>query len=71
VADQLLEVAHDKGLSLVQLAIAWTLRWPAISCVLVGAKNPAQVKEQLGAFGVTFSDAELARIDEILTAAFG
>lgn len=66
VADQLKEVAQDKGLSLVQLAIAWQLRLPAITCVLVGAKNKAQVIEHLGAVGVTFSEAELARIEQIL-----
>jgi len=66
VADQLKEVAHAKGLSLIQLAISWLLRLPAITCVLVGAKNPAQVKDHLGAAGVTFSGDELARIEEIL-----
>jgi aryl-alcohol dehydrogenase-like predicted oxidoreductase len=66
VADQLKEVARAKGLNLAQLAIAWLLRLPAITCVLVGAKSPAQVKDHLGAVGVTFSDDELARIDEIL-----
>ena len=69
VADQLEAVARDKGLTLVQLAIAWQLRLPAITCVLVGAKNPQQVADHLGAAGVTFSDDELARIDQILSGA--
>lgn len=66
VADRLKEVARDKGLSLIQFAIAWLLRLPAVTCVLVGAKNPSQVEEHLGAVGVTFSDDELARIEDIL-----
>jgi myo-inositol catabolism protein IolS len=66
LADELKEVARTKGLSLIQLALAWLLRLPAITCVLVGAKNPVQVEEHLGAVGVTFSDGELARIEEIL-----
>jgi aryl-alcohol dehydrogenase-like predicted oxidoreductase len=65
-ADRLQEVARDKGLGLVQLAIAWLLRRPAVTCVLVGAKNAGQVAGQLGAVGVTFGDDELARIDAIL-----
>jgi aryl-alcohol dehydrogenase-like predicted oxidoreductase len=69
VADRLQEVAHDKGLSLVQLAIAWLLRLSAITCVLVDAKNAGQVVGQLGAVGVTFGDDELARIDGILAEA--
>ena len=68
VADRLTEAAHAKGLSLIQLAIAWLLRIPAITCVLVGAKSPAQLEDYLGAVGVTFGDDELAQIEEILTA---
>jgi aryl-alcohol dehydrogenase-like predicted oxidoreductase len=66
VVERLKEVARAKGLTMVQLALAWTLRLPAITCVLVGARNPAQVEAQLGAVGVTFSEAELARIDDIM-----
>jgi aryl-alcohol dehydrogenase-like predicted oxidoreductase len=66
VADRLQTLARDKGLTLVQLAIAWVLREPALTCALVGAKNPAQVEEHLGAVGVTFAADELAQIDQIL-----
>lgn len=66
VAEGLREVAHDKGLSLMQLAVAWLLRLPTVTCVLIGAKSPAQVEEHLGAVGVSFSDDELRHIDDIL-----
>ena len=66
VADRLKEMALDKGLSLIQLAVAWLLRLPTITCVLVGAKNVGQVEEHLGAVGVAFSDDELVCIEEIL-----
>jgi aryl-alcohol dehydrogenase-like predicted oxidoreductase len=66
VANRLKAVAQDKGISLVQLAIAWQLRLPAITCVLVGAKSPAQVEEHGKAAEVRFSDDELARIEAIL-----
>ncbi|MBL7201986.1 MAG: aldo/keto reductase [Anaerolineae bacterium] len=67
VADRLQEIALDGGLNLVQLAIAWALRLPAITCVLVGAKNPSQVQDHAGAAGVVLGDEELARISEILS----
>jgi aryl-alcohol dehydrogenase-like predicted oxidoreductase len=60
------EVAQPKGLTMVQLAIAWQLRLPAITCVLVGAKNVQQVQEHLPAATVAFSADELAQIDQIL-----
>ena len=63
VADGCKEVAEAKGITPVQLAIAWILRLPAITCVLVGAKNPGQVRDHLGSVGVEFTDDELAHID--------
>ena len=68
-AGQLEAVARDKGLSLVQLAVAWPLRLPAVTCVLVGAKDPGQVQEHVAAAEVTFTPGELARIEEILAGA--
>lgn len=66
VAGRLGEIAAGKGLTLVQMAIAWCLRQPAVSCVLVGAKSLEQVQEHLGAAEVSFDAGELARIDAIL-----
>ncbi len=66
MAEKLKQVASDKRLTLVQLAIAWQLRLPAITCVLVGAKSPQQVADYIGAVGVTFMPDELERIDTIL-----
>lgn len=66
VAEKLEEVAQDKGLTLVQLAIAWLLRLPSVTCVLVGAKNPEQVEEHAGAAGVSFSPDEFSEIERIL-----
>lgn len=68
-ADRLKEVASGKGLSLVQLSIAWELRLPAITAVLVGAKSPAQVEGYAGGVGVTLDSDELDRIEEILAEA--
>jgi len=66
VAASLEDFAKEKGISLVQLALAWILRKDAVSCLLTGAKRPSQIDEQLDAPGTTFSDEELERIDTIL-----
>ena len=66
VADQLKQIAADKGLSLIQMAVGWLLRLPSVSCVLVGAKHPDQVTEHLGAAGASFTADELNLIDTIL-----
>ena len=67
MADQLGTIAQERGISLVQLAIAWVLRIPAVSSALVGAKSPAQIEQHLGAVDVEFSREELDRIDRIVT----
>ena len=66
VADELKSVAAEKNITMVQLAIAWLLRREEVTCVLVGAKDPDQVKEHVGAADVEFADDELERIEEIL-----
>ena len=65
VTQRLSEVAGDLGLSMVQLAIAWCLRQPSVSTVLVGAKNPEQAAEYLPAADAELDEGTLARIDEI------
>ena len=66
IAEDLKQIASQKGINLVQLSIAWILRLSAISCVLVGAKNPNQVREHVVAANTTFSDDELETINKIL-----
>jgi len=65
------EVAEPRGLSLVQLAVGWTLRLPAVSVCLVGAKSPEQVREHAGAQGWRLAPEELSRIDAILAGVSG
>lgn len=60
------EVCEPKGITLVQCAIAWILRNPEVTCVLVGAKSPEQVEEHAGAADIVFSNDELERIEVIL-----
>ncbi|MEV4760949.1 aldo/keto reductase family protein [Micromonospora sp. NPDC049559] len=59
-------VAAEAGLSMVQLAIGWTLSTPGVSSAIVGASRPEQVTENAGAAGVRLGDDVLARVDEVL-----
>lgn len=63
---QLSEVAGDLGLTMVQLAIAWCLRQPAVTTVLVGAKNPDQAADYLKAADVDLTDDVIERIETVL-----
>ncbi len=63
---QLNQVASDAGLSMAQLAVAWTLQNPGVSAAIVGASRPDQVRHNAAASGVRLSDQVLHRIDDIL-----
>jgi aryl-alcohol dehydrogenase-like predicted oxidoreductase len=62
---QLRPVAEESGLTLSQLAVAWTLQNPNVSAAIIGASRPEQVRENAKASGVRLAPAVLARIDEI------
>jgi L-glyceraldehyde 3-phosphate reductase len=58
-------MARDRGQSLAQMAIAWTLRDPRVTSALIGASSVKQLDENLAALdNLEFSDDELATIDQ-------
>jgi len=59
-------VADEAGLTLAQLAVAWTLQNPNVAAAIAGATRPEQVRENVKAAGVRLDHALLARIDDIL-----
>ncbi|WP_312169412.1 aldo/keto reductase [Microbacterium sp.] len=60
------DIAKERGQSLAQLALQWTLRNPVVASALVGASRPAQLDENIAALnGPAFTDDDLARIDEL------
>jgi aryl-alcohol dehydrogenase-like predicted oxidoreductase len=63
---QLKPIADEAGLTLAQLAIAWTLQNPGVSAAIVGATRPEQVRDNVGASGVRLDPALMARIDDAL-----
>jgi len=61
----LAEIAHERGQRMSQLAIAWALRNPVVTCVLLGASSVEQLDENLDALNnLDFTDVELKRIDQ-------
>ena len=65
-ADELSGIAAERGLSVVELALAWALRIPQMAAALVGATDPNQVEIAAGAAEIDLSDDELLRIDRLL-----
>lgn len=63
---QLNDMAKARGQTLAQMALAWIMRFPAITSVLIGASRPEQIKENVDAVSSTFTPDELAKIETIL-----
>ena len=61
------ELAQEREQSLAQMAIAWTLRKPAVTSSLIGASSVKQLEDNLAALNnLNFSEDELDRIESIL-----
>ena len=63
-------IAEEMGITMAQLAIAWTLRDPGVASAIVGATRPEHVDENVAASGIELDDDTLSRIDAALAPAF-
>ncbi|MBI5464073.1 MAG: aldo/keto reductase, partial [Ignavibacteriales bacterium] len=66
---RLREVAQQRGQSMAQMALAWVLRHPEVTSVLVGASRVSQIDDAVGTLkSLAFTKEELDAIEHILTA---
>jgi len=63
---QLVPLAQEAGLSMAQLAVAWTLQNRNVASAIIGASRPEQVQDNAAASGITLDDDLLTKIDELL-----
>lgn len=59
--------SHDFEVSVSRLAIAWTLANPAVDVTIVGARHPRHIADSVAAAELHLSEADLERIDRIMT----
>ena len=64
IVDVLVAAAREVGCTPAQLALAWQLAKPAVTSVIIGARNVGQLEDNLGATGVTVPSAVMARLEE-------
>jgi L-glyceraldehyde 3-phosphate reductase len=58
------DIAVNRQQTLSQMALAWVLRNPRVTSVLIGANNISRIEESVGALGnLNFTPQELTRID--------
>jgi aryl-alcohol dehydrogenase-like predicted oxidoreductase len=56
---------RELGVTVSQLAIAWTLANPAVHVAIVGTRNPDHVREVLSAAELRLDQSTMSRIEEI------
>jgi len=66
-ARQFNDLAGERGQTLAQMALAWVLRDPRMTSVIIGASKPQQITDAVRCLDAPrFSDDELGRIEVIL-----
>ncbi len=65
-ADALGRLADEAGMTLIEIALAFVMRHPAVTAPIIGPRTMEQLESQLPAADVTLSDDLLDRIDEIV-----
>jgi aryl-alcohol dehydrogenase-like predicted oxidoreductase len=65
-ADALAKLAEEAGITLIEMAIAFVIRHPAVTAAIIGPRTMEHLESQLTAAEVTLSDEVLDRIDKIV-----
>ncbi|MBX3657874.1 MAG: aldo/keto reductase [Ramlibacter sp.] len=63
--DVMRPIAEAKGASVAQVALAWLLHQPCVSSVIVGAKRPDQLADNIAATKLSLTADEMAQIDQV------
>jgi aryl-alcohol dehydrogenase-like predicted oxidoreductase len=67
IAEEVVRVARDLGTTPVAVSIAWVLQRPGVASVIIGPRTRKQSEENLAAEGVSFTEDQLRRLDEVST----
>ena len=69
VVDATDEIAKETGKTVPQIALNWLLQRPTVSTLVIGARNEAQLRANLGAIGWNLTADQVARLDAASAAA--
>jgi aryl-alcohol dehydrogenase-like predicted oxidoreductase len=63
--DAMRPMAAQRGVSVAQIALAWLLAQPAVSTLIIGAKNVEQLNDNIAATKIVLDADELAALDVV------
>ncbi|CAM3598485.1 aldo/keto reductase [Rahnella bruchi] len=65
VVDVLVDIAKARGVSAAQIALAWLIARPQVTSVIVGARNDAQLQDNLLAADLKLNNEEIERLNKV------
>lgn len=71
IIDAVGKLAKAHGVSLAQVALAWVAAQPAVTSVILGARNPEQLADNLAAATLELSAEEIATLSAVSTPLIG
>jgi aryl-alcohol dehydrogenase-like predicted oxidoreductase len=63
VVDAIQHTAEGRGVPMAQVALAWVLSKPAVSCAIVGATKPNHLQDAVAALVLTLTDSEITGLE--------
>jgi aryl-alcohol dehydrogenase-like predicted oxidoreductase len=63
VVQAVADIAHERGVSRAQVAMAWLLHKPGITAPIVGVTKPSHLADAVAALGVALTGAEIERLE--------
>ncbi len=63
VVDAVHRVAEARGVAMAQVALAWVLSRPVVSCPIVGATKPHHLADAVAALDVSLTEAEITELE--------
>ena len=67
VVDAVQQVAAARGVPMAQVALAWVLAKPVVSCPIVGATKPKHLQDAVASLELELTTAEMAALEERYT----
>ena len=65
IIDAMEPIANDHGVSVARIALAWLLAKPAVTSVIIGAKNTHQLMDNINAVDLILTTGQLAELDRV------
>ncbi|HET8746094.1 MAG TPA: aldo/keto reductase, partial [Ramlibacter sp.] len=65
IIDVMRDIAQARGVTVAQVALAWLLHQPQVTTVIIGAKRPEQLADNIRATELRLEASELERLDAV------